>query len=46
MVVVVVGKMKSFLSQLIRVTASGQILGVYVRNVKRNKGKEVTNYGK
>ena len=41
MVVVVVGKMKSFLSQLIRVTASGQILGVCVMNVKRNKGKEV-----
>jgi len=37
-VVVAVGKMKSFLSQLIRVTVSGQILGVCVMNVKRNKG--------
>ena len=45
MVVVAVGKMKSFLSQLIRVTASGQILGVYVMNVKRNKGKEVKMSG-
>lgn len=45
-VAVAVGKKKSSLSQLIRVMVSGQILGVYVMNVKRNKGKEEIKHEK